>query len=108
MNYLLNLAIPLLSAVLATASPIASPITGSITTPLALTDISKEPFPFAYDVSNWCEQGYNNFTVFATQGSSAPTVADLDDSGNPPEFLTSWGVFTVANFGKLPSDYLSD
>ena len=100
MNYLSAFILPFLSIVCVAGTPIASPFTGTIGAPTALTDISEDSFPFAYAASNWCEQGYNNFTVFATQGASAPTVADLDDDGNPPEPLTSWGIFTVANFGK--------
>ena len=83
------------------AKPIQSPMTGTISNPAAQTDISGESFPFGYAASNWCEQGYNTFTVFASQNTSAPTVADLDDNGSLPNALTSWGTFTVANFGEF-------
>ncbi|KAI0085703.1 hypothetical protein BDY19DRAFT_435433 [Irpex rosettiformis] len=102
MRSLLAFALPVLSFMLVASTPIQSPIMGAISTPAALTDISGEPFPFSYAASNWCEQGYNNFTVFTSQGAAAPTVADLDDDGIFSGALTSWGIFTLANFGLPP------
>ncbi|KAI0697172.1 hypothetical protein BC835DRAFT_1270857 [Cytidiella melzeri] len=74
---------------------------GTITAPTPDATIS-DTFAFAYSIDNWCEEGYNNFKVFASQSASAPTVADLDSNGDVPNALASWGDYTVANFGLTP------
>lgn len=74
---------------------------GTINEPSALSSLTEGGFPFSYTVINWCEEGYNHFEVFASQGISAPTFADLDSNAELMDALTSWGPFTVANFGEL-------
>ena len=83
-------------------APIESPIMGSIEAPTSNAPVSpSDAVPFSYNIVNWCEEGYNNFKVFLTQGTVAPTIDDVDSTGGIPSALFDFGTFTVANFGKL-------
>lgn len=84
----------------AAGAPTSSPFVGTINSPAASATLSEGSFPFSYTIDNWCEEGYNNYQVFASQGASAPTFADLDSNGEVPNAAVSWGPFTIANFGK--------
>lgn len=93
--------LPLLGAFApANSAPIESPFMGVIEAPTSNSPVSPTiAFPFSYSVTNWCEEGYNNFKVFLTQGTE-PTINDVDSTGNIPIALYDFGEFTVANFGK--------
>ena len=85
----------------ADSAPVQSPIMGTIVTPTANAPITPTAnIPFAYDIVNWCEEGYNNFNVFLTQGASPPTIDDVDSAGNIASALYEFGSFIAANFGK--------
>ncbi|PSR82957.1 hypothetical protein PHLCEN_2v5927 [Hermanssonia centrifuga] len=101
MQFLATIVLPFLAALASVAgTPLPSPIMGTINAPTASSAlVAENPFPFSYSVSNWCEEGYNSFSVFLTQGTSEPTFDDLDASGNPTTAVFSFGQFTVANFG---------
>ncbi|THG96541.1 hypothetical protein EW026_g5309 [Hermanssonia centrifuga] len=100
MHFLATIVLPFLVALASVAgTPLPSPIMGTINAPTASSAlVAENPFPFSYSVSNWCEEGYNSFSVFLTQGTSEPTFDDLDASGNPTTAVFSFGQFTVANF----------
>ncbi|KAI0344036.1 hypothetical protein BDW22DRAFT_1355322 [Trametopsis cervina] len=88
--------IPLLAAFApAMGTPLPSPFMGTINAPTSSATVSGESFPFSYTVNNWCEEGYNNYKVFAVEGASPPTFDDLDSNGDLPNALASWGSFTI-------------
>ncbi|KAJ3535620.1 hypothetical protein NM688_g6951 [Phlebia brevispora] len=102
MQFLTSIALAL-AATGALAAPVTSPIMGVINTPTASSTIAaNESFDFDYAVTNWCEEGYNHFKVFMTSGSAAPTVDDVDTTGDVESALYSFGEYVVANFG-LPA-----
>ncbi|EKM60682.1 uncharacterized protein PHACADRAFT_246750 [Phanerochaete carnosa HHB-10118-sp] len=102
--YFLTAVLPLFAALAPVFSaPLTeSPFMGTIATPASNTPLSANTaFPFGYNVDNWCEEGYNNFKVFLTE--TAPTIDDVDSTGDIQNALYSFGQFTVANFGLPPS-----
>lgn len=93
--------LPILAALVPVLSApvVESPFMGSIAAPTTNAPVTPEvAFPFSYQVDNWCEEGYNNFKVFLTQ--DAPTIADVDSTGDIATALYDFGEFTVANFGE--------
>ncbi|KIK58177.1 hypothetical protein GYMLUDRAFT_171421 [Collybiopsis luxurians FD-317 M1] len=59
-------------------------------------------FPFAFQDSNWCEDGYSPIAVWLT--NYAPTTSNLNSTGQFPEGQYSYyfGQYLVPNFG-LPA-----
>ncbi|KAF9071777.1 hypothetical protein BDP27DRAFT_1262003, partial [Rhodocollybia butyracea] len=56
-------------------------------------------FPFAYQDSNWCEDGYSQITVWLTGYS--PTTSSLNSTGefDEGEFTYYFGSYLIPNFG---------
>lgn len=104
--HFLSILLPILAVFApANSAPVESPIMGTIEAPPSNTPITPaSAIPFSYNIVNWCEEGYNNFNVFLTQGASAPTIDDVDSTGNIASALYDFGSFTVANFGKPKLD----
>jgi hypothetical protein len=101
MFYAASLLVAFLAVLPASSTPTPSPFIGTINSPTAATNISGGTFPFDYSVSNWCEEGYNHFKVFASQSVSPPTLDDLDSNGDIKNANAAWGTFTVTNFGEI-------
>lgn len=102
MHFIATAALAILAAVAPAVSvPVSSPFMGAINTPTASSTIASEQlFDFDYAVSNWCEEGYNNFKVFVVSSPEAPTFDDVNTDGDIEDALVDFGEFTVANFGK--------
>lgn len=98
---LFTAAISLFLAVAPSLSAPPSPFMGTIQAPVPDTTIVADtPFPFNYEANNWCEEGYNFFKVFLTEGTTPPAISAVDDNGNVAGALMTFGNFTVANFGE--------
>ncbi|GJE89188.1 hypothetical protein PsYK624_052830 [Phanerochaete sordida] len=87
------------SASVAAQKPPKSPYMGTIAAPARSTVISQGvPFAFQYNVSNWCNEAYNRFRVFATEGD--PSYDDVTSDGYLPYAIYDFGEYFVANYGQ--------
>ncbi|KAF5387495.1 hypothetical protein D9757_006510 [Collybiopsis confluens] len=60
-------------------------------------------FPFAFQDSNWCEDGYSTITVWLTE--NAPTASSLNGTTGQlldGQFIHYFGQYLIPNFG-LPA-----
>lgn len=53
-------------------------------------------FPFQFQISNWCEEGFTPFDVYLLD--SEPDTSSLNASYGLAEYLYYFGHYNVANF----------
>lgn len=85
--------VALLSCALSTfAGTISSPSTGLVVP-------AGNSFPFSYEDSNWCEDGYSQITVWLCDYD--PTTANLDSTGefSDGDYTYYFGAYLIPNFG---------
>ncbi|KAJ4478990.1 hypothetical protein J3R30DRAFT_2699246 [Lentinula aciculospora] len=73
---------------------------GTLSAPSSGSIVSQgSSFPFEFQDSNWCEDGYSAITVWLT--NYAPTTSSLNSTGQFPEGEYSWyyGEYLIPNFG---------
>lgn len=90
-------------AAISVATPtILSRQVGSIVSPASGTTVtSGETFPFSYQDSNSCHDGYSAITVWLTD--YAPSTANLNSTGEFPagEYFYYFGEYYIPNFGQF-------
>jgi len=74
----------------ASAGTLSSPSNG-------LVVATGDSFSFAYEDSNWCEDGYSEITVWITD--YAPTTANLNSTGEFDVYSYYYGAYLIPNFG---------
>ncbi|KAE9388677.1 hypothetical protein BT96DRAFT_926940 [Gymnopus androsaceus JB14] len=72
---------------------------GEISAPTSGVVVAEgDSFAFAFQDSNWCEDGYSEITVWLTD--YAPTTADLTAGVFPEgDYTYSFGSYLIPNFG---------